>query len=98
MDSIHPIVPGPSSVSARLPVEPLERITRERDRPARERGERRRREPGEPAGPPAFEDEHDMPVDATGAVDPTTPPNGLAGASGAAGEDDGERPHVDVRA
>lgn len=81
VDSIDPIVPGPSPVSARLPVEPLERISRERDRPARERRERppgrtlpeagqagRRREPGE----------------STGAGD--TP-----------GEDDGERPHVDVR-
>jgi len=45
MDPIHPITPGPSPISARLPVEPLERITRERDRPARDEGQRRRRQP-----------------------------------------------------
>jgi hypothetical protein len=67
MDPIHPIAPGPPAISARLPVEPLERITRERDRPARQRRQGRRREP-----PPTLDLER--------------------------GEDDGEHPHVDVRA
>jgi hypothetical protein len=67
VDPILPIVPGPPAFSARAPVEPLERITRERDRPARERAQRRRREP-----PPTLDPER--------------------------GEDDGEHPHVDVRA
>ncbi|HLM86715.1 MAG TPA: hypothetical protein VK272_11060 [Solirubrobacteraceae bacterium] len=44
MDPIHPITPGPTPISARLPVQPLERITRERDRPWREEQRRRRRE------------------------------------------------------
>jgi hypothetical protein len=54
VDPIHPIVPGPSAISARLPVEPLERITRERDRPSRERQQRKRREP-----PPTLDLERD---------------------------------------
>ncbi len=45
MDPIHPIAPGPPTVSARLPVEPLERITRERDRPSGDAQRRRRRAP-----------------------------------------------------
>jgi hypothetical protein len=47
VDPIHPIAPGPPAVSrsARLPVQPLERITRERDRPSRDRQQRRRPEP-----------------------------------------------------
>lgn len=49
MDPINPITPGPLPI-AQLPVEPLERITRERDRPAKDAQQRRRREP-----PPAFE-------------------------------------------
>ncbi len=51
MDPIHPIAPGPPRISpaARLPVEPLERITRERDRPSKDGQQRRRREPP-PAG------------------------------------------------
>jgi hypothetical protein len=56
VDPIHPIVPGPPAVSrtARVPVERLERITRERDRPSHERQERKRREP-----PPAPDAERD---------------------------------------
>jgi len=52
MDPIHPIAPGPPRISpaARLPVDPLERITRERDRPSRDAQQRKRREP--PAPPP----------------------------------------------
>jgi hypothetical protein len=47
MDPIQPIIPGPSSISpvARAPVEPLERIARDRDRPSKEAQQRRRREP-----------------------------------------------------
>jgi hypothetical protein len=69
VDPIHPIAPGPPAVSrsGRVPVERLERISRERDRPSQEREQRGRREP--PRAPPEPE-----------------------------GEDDGEQPHVDVRA
>jgi hypothetical protein len=51
VDPIHPIAPGPPRISpaARLPVEPLERITRERDRPSKDGQQRRRREPPPPA-------------------------------------------------
>jgi hypothetical protein len=45
MDPIHPIAPGPMPISARLPVQPLERVSREHDRPSGERQQRRRREP-----------------------------------------------------
>ncbi len=67
MDPIHPIAPGPPRISpaARLPVDPLERISRERDRPSKDAQQRRRRE-SSPAP------ERDL--------------------------DDGEHPHVDVRA
>jgi hypothetical protein len=67
VDPIHPIAPGPPTIpsSAAPAVERPERITRERDRPSRDRQERGRREP-----PPAP----------------------------AHGEDDGEHPHIDVRA
>jgi hypothetical protein len=46
-DPIHPITPGPPAVSraGRLPVQRLERITRERDRPSGDQRERKRREP-----------------------------------------------------
>jgi hypothetical protein len=54
MDPIHPIAPGVPSIVARLPVEPLERISRERDRPSKDSQRRRRREP-----PPSHEHEHD---------------------------------------
>jgi hypothetical protein len=71
VDPIQPITPGPSPMSAvaRLPVEPLERIARERDRPSKDAQQRRRREP-EPE------------LDPEPARDP----------------DDGEHPHIDVRA
>jgi hypothetical protein len=51
VDPIHPIAPGPPAISpaTRLPVDPLERITRERDRPSRE--ERQRRRPPSPPQP-----------------------------------------------
>ncbi len=70
MDPIQPITPGPSPMSqiARLPVEPLERIARDRDRPSKDAQQRRRREP------PPLEPEPER--------DP----------------DDGEHPHIDVRA
>lgn len=54
MDPIHPITPGPPRVLGRLPVEPLERITRERDRPSKDGQQRRRRE-----APPTPGAEHD---------------------------------------
>jgi hypothetical protein len=46
MDSIPPIAPGSAAISrvGRTPVERLERVARERDRPAKERQERKRRE------------------------------------------------------
>ena len=69
MDPIQPIAPGLPWISsaAGLPVDPLERISRERDRPGRDGQQRRRREP-----PPAPQPAGD--------------------------QDDGEHPHVDVRA
>jgi hypothetical protein len=46
VDPIHPIVPGPLPIPAvTTPVERLQRIARERDRPARERQEQGRRKP-----------------------------------------------------
>ncbi|HTA12214.1 MAG TPA: hypothetical protein VK765_02245 [Solirubrobacteraceae bacterium] len=46
MDPIHPITPGPMPISARLPVQPLARVSREHDRPSGERQQPRpRREP-----------------------------------------------------
>ena len=56
MDPINPIAPGQTPIS-RLPVEPLERITRERDRPSHDAQRRRRREP--PPTPEADEDDED---------------------------------------
>jgi hypothetical protein len=46
MDPIHPIAPGPPLLprGALLPVERLERISRERDRPAKDK-QRERRDP-----------------------------------------------------
>jgi hypothetical protein len=60
VDPIHPIAPGPPRISpaARLPVEPLERIARERDRPSKDGQQRRRREPP-PAGRASEQDEDD---------------------------------------
>ena len=53
MDPIHPITPGPPTISSanRPAVQSLERITRERDRPskdAQERQRRRQQQEGEP--------------------------------------------------
>lgn len=47
MDPIHPIAPGPPAIShaGSLPVQRLERVSRERDRPAKDTPERKRREP-----------------------------------------------------
>jgi len=90
LDPIIPIVPGPSPISARLPVEPLERISRERDRPPRERRERGPREPSPPL------ENGDSTLDPAGGAESGGPRAG--GAEGFAGDDDGERPHVDVRA
>jgi hypothetical protein len=68
MDPIHPIAPGPLPIPlGTTPVERLPRISRERDRPARERREQARQEPP-----------------------PEPPPD--------RGEDDEERPHIDIRA
>jgi hypothetical protein len=60
VDPIHPIAPGPPSISpaARLPVQPLERITRERDRPSGDgRGRRRREQPAQGRAPGEDEDD-----------------------------------------
>jgi hypothetical protein len=45
MDPIHPITPGPPTISSanRPAVQSLERITRERDRPSKDAQERQRR-------------------------------------------------------
>lgn len=46
MDPIHPIVPGPAPIPRGMPpVDRLERVNRDRDRPAKERPDRGRREP-----------------------------------------------------
>lgn len=47
MDPIPPIARGSSAISrvGRTPVERLERVARERDRPAKDRQQRQRREP-----------------------------------------------------
>jgi hypothetical protein len=44
MDPVHPIAPGPPAIppATRVPVERLERITRERDRPSKDARERER--------------------------------------------------------
>jgi hypothetical protein len=47
MDPINPITPGPPPISARLPVQPLQRISREHDRPSNEQQGRKRRPPRE---------------------------------------------------
>jgi hypothetical protein len=56
MDPINPIAPGPPRISpaAGLPVDPLERISRERDRPAKDARRQPHREP-----PPAPERDPD---------------------------------------
>ena len=50
MDSIHPTAPGPPAVpsSGIPPVERLPKIARDRDRPSRERPDKRRRSPPPP--------------------------------------------------
>jgi hypothetical protein len=47
MDPIHPIAPGPPTISRanRPAVDRLERITREGDRPSKDAQQRQRREP-----------------------------------------------------
>jgi hypothetical protein len=69
VDPIHPIAPGPRPLSRaeRAPVQRLERISRERDRPSKDQREGKRRQPPRES-----------------AAEP--------------GEDDEERPHIDVRA
>ena len=56
MDPIHPISPGPPAVphGGPPPVDRLERISRDRDRPSRENAGKRRRPPAPP--PPPDED------------------------------------------
>ncbi|MGO9320987.1 MAG: hypothetical protein ACLQBY_09335 [Solirubrobacteraceae bacterium] len=63
MDPIHPISPGPPRISpaARLPVEPLERISRERDRPSRDAQQRKRRQPPPDPDPDRGEDDGEHP-------------------------------------
>jgi hypothetical protein len=63
VDPIHRITSGPPAVSraGRTPVERLERITRERDRPSAEQRKRRRKEPDAPAHPPQGEDDEGRP-------------------------------------
>ncbi len=59
MDPIQPIAPGLHQIApaSRLPVDPLERISRERDRPDGDAQRRRRREP--PPAPPRDPDDGD---------------------------------------
>jgi len=61
MDPIHPIAPGPPAISRaeRVPVQRLERVSRERDRPSQEQWERgRRRPPPKPKPEDGEDDEH----------------------------------------
>lgn len=50
MDPIHPIAPGPAPTAraGRVPVQRVERITRERDRPSAEEREREQRKGARP--------------------------------------------------
>ncbi len=63
MDPIHPITPGPPTVSpaSRPAVQRLERITREGDRPSKDAQERQRRRQHEPEvlSEPGDDDEPD---------------------------------------
>jgi hypothetical protein len=70
VDPIQPIMPGPPPISQidRSPVEPPQRMARERDRPSKDTQQRARREPQE--------QEQELERD----------------------PDDGEHPHIDVRA
>jgi hypothetical protein len=48
VDPIHPIAPGPPAIPrGTAPVQRLERISRERDRPSADQQERKRRRPPE---------------------------------------------------
>jgi hypothetical protein len=60
VDPIQPIAPGPPRISpaARLPVDPLERISRERDRPFKDGQQRGRRPPPAPPERGPDDDEH----------------------------------------
>jgi len=57
MDPIQPISPR-ILPTARLPVEPLERISRERDRPSGDQQRRRRQPPPAPVPPREDDDGH----------------------------------------
>jgi hypothetical protein len=59
VDPIHPIAPGPPRISpaSGLPVDPLERITRERDRPSKDGQQRKRRESPPTPAPELGEDD-----------------------------------------
>lgn len=59
MDSINPIAPGPPAISpmGRTPVERLERVARERDRPAKDHRQRKRREPVPDSQPEHYTDD-----------------------------------------
>jgi hypothetical protein len=61
MDPIHPITPGPPAIApaSRLPVDPPQRISRERDRPARDDQRGRAREQPPDPQPEQGEDESD---------------------------------------
>jgi hypothetical protein len=63
MDPIHPITPGPPALpSAGLPpVERLERIARERDRPSKRREQPRRERKGEQQPEHGYRDDEGNP-------------------------------------
>jgi hypothetical protein len=60
VDPIYPISPGPPPIQppAGLPVEPLQRISRERDRPDKDAQQRRREPPQPPPREDPDDDEH----------------------------------------
>ncbi len=60
MDPIHPMSPGPASparIERRPPVERLERVSRERDRPSHDAPEREARRPPPEPDPDREEDD-----------------------------------------
>ena len=61
MDPIHPIAPGPAPTAraGRVPVQRVERITRERDRSSAEERERERRKQDPPQPPPQDGEDED---------------------------------------
>ena len=62
MDPIHPIAPGPLPIpQGTTPVERLQRISRERDRPQRERRGQARQEPPPEPPPDRGEDDEGRP-------------------------------------